>query len=52
VPKAFQLDVTYVNPGMAYEKSFYPHCKYLGERTNRVETDNFFDVMRALRFIK
>jgi D-amino peptidase len=52
VPKKFQLDVTYINPGLAYEKSFYPHCKYIGERTNRVETDNFLDVARALRFIK
>ncbi|MFO1034514.1 MAG: M55 family metallopeptidase [Hyphomicrobiales bacterium] len=52
VPQKCVLDVTYINPGLAYEKSFYPHCKYLGNRTNRVEADTFFDVMRALRFIK
>ncbi len=52
VPKAFTLDVTYVTPALAYEKSFYPGCQYIGNRTNRVETENIFDVMRALRFIK
>ena len=46
------LDVTYVTPDLAFEKSFYPGVKHLGNRTNRIETDNFFDIMRALRFIK
>lgn len=52
VPEKFTLDVTYVSPALAYEKSFYPGCKYLGNRTNRVEATTVFDVMRALRFIK
>jgi D-amino peptidase len=52
VPKAFTLDVTYVSPALAYEKSFYPGCQYVGSRTNRIQTNNIFDVMRALRFIK
>ena len=52
VPEKFTLDLTYVSPALAYEKSFYPGCKYLGNRTNRIETTTIFDVMRALRFIK
>jgi D-amino peptidase len=52
LPEKFTLDLTYVSPAMAYEKSFYPGCKYLGNRTNRVEAATIFDVMRALRFIK
>ena len=52
VPEQFTLDLTYVSPALAYEKSFYPGCKYIGNRTNRVETTTIFDVMRALRFIK
>jgi D-amino peptidase len=52
VPKAFTMDITYVNPTLAYEKSFYPGCQYVGNRTNRIETQSIFDVMRALRFIK
>ena len=52
LPSRFMLDVTYHSPALAYEKSFYPGCQYVGNRTNRVETDNIFDVMRALRFIK
>jgi D-amino peptidase len=52
VPEKFTLDVTYVSPALAYEKSFYPGCQYIGNRTNRVETKTIFDVARALRFIK
>jgi D-amino peptidase len=52
MPGQLTLDVTYVSPALAYEKSFYPGCQYIGNRTNRVETNNIFDVMRALRFIK
>jgi D-amino peptidase len=52
LPQEFTLDVTYHSPTLAYEKSFYPGCKYIGNRTNRVETTTIFDVMRALRFIK
>jgi D-amino peptidase len=46
------LELTYVSPALAYEKSWYPGCKYMGNHTNRIETTSFFDVMRALRFIK
>jgi D-amino peptidase len=52
LPKQFTLDVTYHSPALAYEKSFYPGCQYIGNRTNRVEANSIFDVMRALRFIK
>ena len=52
LPEHFTLDVTYHSPALAYEKSFYPGCQYIGNRTNRVEASNIFDVMRALRFIK
>ena len=38
----FTLDLTYGNPALAYEKSFYPGCKYIGNRTNRVETTTIF----------
>lgn len=51
-PKEYVLDVTYVSPVMAYEKSFYPGCDYVGDKTNRLRADTIFDVMRALRFIK
>ena len=52
VPKHFTLELTYVSPVLAYEKSWYPGCKYVGDRTNRFEAANFLDIMRALRFIK
>jgi D-amino peptidase len=52
LPDSFVLELTYVSPTLAYEKSFYPGCTYMGQRTNRVTCHAFFDVMRALRFIK
>jgi D-amino peptidase len=52
LPKRFVMDVTYCSPVLAYEKSFYPGCEYVGDRTNRVEAATIFDVLRALRFIK
>jgi D-amino peptidase len=48
----YVLDVTYASPVLAYEKSFYPGCDYVGDKTNRLRAATIFDVMRALRFIK
>lgn len=52
LPKSFVLELSYVDPVTAYARSFYPGCKMVGPRQNRFETDNIFDVARALRFIK
>jgi D-amino peptidase len=52
LPQRYVLDVTYVSPVLAYEKSFYPGCEYVGDKTNRLQAETIFDVLRALRFIK
>jgi D-amino peptidase len=52
LPEHFVMDITYGNPVLAYEKSFYPGCDHVGDRTNRFEADTIFDILRALRFIK
>ena len=52
LPKSFVLELIYVHPVTAYARSFYPGCTMVAPRHNRFETDNIFDVMRALRFIK
>jgi len=51
LPKKFTLDVTYANPTDAYRASWYPGAKHVGQRTVRVETREYFEVLRALRFI-
>jgi len=51
LPKRFTLDVTYANPTEAYRASWYPGAKHVGQRTVRLETRDYFEVLRALRFI-
>jgi D-amino peptidase len=51
LPEAFTLDVTFVGPTQAYRASWYPGARYLGSQTVRLETKDYFDVMRALQFI-
>ena len=51
LPKRFVLEVEYGNPVKAYKSSWYPGCKHIGERTLRFETRDYFEVMRALKFI-
>ena len=51
LPEAFTLDVTFVGPTQAYKASWYPGARDLGGQTVRLETKDYFDVMRALQFI-
>ena len=45
------LEIEFNNPVKAYTSSWYPGCKHIGERTIRFETSDYFEVMRALKFI-
>lgn len=51
LPERFVLDVAYANPVQAYKSSWYPGARHVGDRTVRLETDSYFEVLRALRFI-
>lgn len=51
LPKHFQLEVEYKHPPDAYENSFYPGAKLQGEQSVIFETNDWFEVMRALWFI-
>jgi D-amino peptidase len=51
MPKRFALEIEYSNPVKAYKSSWYPGCKHIGNRTLRFETRDYFDVLRALKFI-
>jgi D-amino peptidase len=51
LPDSFTLEIEFNNPVKAYKSSWYPGCKHSGERTIRFETRDYFEVMRALKFI-
>ncbi len=51
LPESFVLDVTYGNPVDAYKAAWYPGARHVGEQTVRLETRDYFEVMRALKFI-
>jgi D-amino peptidase len=51
LPEAFVLEVTFVGPTQAYKASWYPGARHIGEQTVRLETKEYFEVLRALQFI-
>ncbi len=51
LPKRFVLEVEYSNPVNAYKASWYPGAKHIGNRTIRLETRDYFEVARALKFV-
>jgi D-amino peptidase len=51
MPDSFTLDVTLVGPTKAYEASWYPGARHVGGQTVRLETKDYFEVLRALQFI-
>jgi len=51
LPERFVLEVKYANPVQAYKSSWYPGARHVGNQTIRLETDDYFEVLRALRFI-
>jgi D-amino peptidase len=51
LPERFVLEVVYSNPVQAYKSSWYPGASHVGNQTVRLEVTDYFDVLRALRFI-
>ena len=51
LPEYFQFEVEYKHPPLAYKYSFYPGAKLKGEQSVILETNNWFDIIRALLFI-
>ena len=51
LPGHFHLEVEYKHPPDAYTSSFYPGAKLQGEQSVILETNNWFEVIRALSFI-
>jgi len=51
LPESFVLEVTFTNPTDAYRKAWYPSASQSGPQTVRFESKDFFEVLRAIRFI-
>lgn len=51
LPERFELEVRYRDPKRAHAMSFYPGARLADEWTLRLETDAYFEVLRALAFI-
>ena len=51
LPDRFLLEVRFHQPALAYTKAFYPGCRQLDELTIAFETDDYFEVMRAVLFL-
>lgn len=51
LPKNFVLEITFTNPIDAYRKGWYPGASQSGPQTVRFESADYFEVLRAIRFI-
>ena len=52
MPKPYTLEIRYRIPLDAYAASFYPGAVLMSDDTVRVETGEWFEVLRALQFLK
>lgn len=51
MPKHFEVEIQYKRFNDAYNASFYPGCKQINSDTILFESDDYYEVVRALKFI-
>lgn len=51
LPKHFDVEIQYKKFTDAYSASFYPGCKLINSDTITFSTDDYFEVVRAFKFI-
>jgi D-amino peptidase len=51
LPESFVLEVTFTNPTDAYRSAWYPGARQSGPQTVHFESEDYFEVLRAIRFI-
>jgi len=51
VPGRFELEILYKEHAIAYARSFYPGAKASGPHGVRLEVGDYFELLRALRFL-
>lgn len=51
LPKTFKLEVTYKEHGYAYKMSFYPNAKKVNDNTIVYESNDYYEILRAMKFV-
>jgi len=51
LPERFEVEFSYRSHVKAYQSSFYPGARLVGPRTIRLETEDYFDVLRMVQFL-
>ncbi len=51
MPKNFKVEITYKEHTKAYSASFYPNMKLVNDNTLIFENSDYFEVLRALKFV-
>jgi D-amino peptidase len=51
LPKNFTLEIKYTAPVQAYRASWYPGAKLAAPRTVQFESNDYFEVLRAINFM-
>jgi D-amino peptidase len=51
LPKHFTLEIKYTTPVDAYRASWYPGAKHAADRTVHFESSDYFEILRAIKFI-
>ncbi len=51
LPPVFHLEIEYHKPSLAYSQSFYPGAYLQDARTVAFDTEDYFEVLRALKFL-
>ncbi len=52
LPDHFTVELEFKNPCQAYGKAFYPGCHLENDKTILFQTDDWFEVLRMLQFMK
>ena len=51
LPKHFTLEIKYTTPVDAYRASWYPGARLAAPRTVQFDSDDYFEVLRAIKFM-
>jgi D-amino peptidase len=51
LPETISLEITYTNPVDAYRSSWYPGMQHPSPQTIRFEATDYFEILRAIRFV-
>lgn len=51
MPENFELEIEFIHHYDAYKGGFYPKAEQVDEKTVRLKSDNYFDILTAIMFL-